>query len=158
MSKLQCTVATYHSSTWLEPSIESLLESPIAELSLNSGLLSISIPQDLGKYLVHQAEPLYLARLNTTGRSPGIPEGACKDRLTHCHHPLGTALTPWDWGLFFKVYSFRSAVFCTTGSPLVGCGSSPRTDGLGRKEAIIHIYHPWRIARAPPQATIITPR
>jgi hypothetical protein len=28
-------------------------------------------------------------------------------------HPIGTALTPQDWGLFFKVYSFRSAVFCT---------------------------------------------
>jgi hypothetical protein len=46
-------------------------------------------------------------------------------------HPIGTPLTPYDWGLFFKVYFFRSAVFCATGSPLLGCGSSPRTDGLG---------------------------
>jgi len=84
MSKL-LYIAFYQSSTWLEHSVESLLESPIAELSLKSGLPSISIPQDLGKYLVHQAEPLYLARLNTTWRSPGIPEGAVKDRLTHCH-------------------------------------------------------------------------
>ena len=38
--------------------------------------------------MVHQAEPLYLARLDTTGRSPGIPEGAVKDRLTHCHSSL----------------------------------------------------------------------
>jgi len=62
--------------------------SPVAELSLDSNLLSISIPQDQGKYMVHQAEPLYLARLNTTGRSPGIPEGAVKDRLTYCHSSL----------------------------------------------------------------------
>jgi len=42
--------------------------------------------------MVHQVEPLYLARLNTTGRSPDIPEGAVKDRLTHCHssHRHGT--------------------------------------------------------------------
>lgn len=65
-------------------------------------------------------------------------------------HPTGTALTLWDWGLFFKVYPFRSAVFCTTVSPLVGCGSAPRTDGLWWSEAIIHIYHLWRIARALP--------
>jgi len=58
------------------------------ELSLDSELFSISIPQDLGKYLVHQAEPLYLARVNTTGRLPSIPEGAVKDRLTHCHSSL----------------------------------------------------------------------
>jgi hypothetical protein len=45
--------------------------------------------------------------------------------------PIGTALTSEDWGLFFKVYSFRSAVFCATGSRLLGYGSSPCTDGLG---------------------------
>jgi len=38
--------------------------------------------------MVHQAESLYLARLNTTGRSPGISEDAVKDRLTHCHSSL----------------------------------------------------------------------
>jgi len=41
-----------------------------------------------GKYIVHQVQPVYLARLNTTGRSPGIPEGAVKDRLTHWHSSL----------------------------------------------------------------------
>ena len=35
--------------------------------------------------MVHQAESLYLARLNTSGRSPGIPEGAVKDKLTYCY-------------------------------------------------------------------------
>ena len=39
--------------------------------------------------------------------------------------------------------------FCTTGSPLIGCGCSPCTDGLGWREAIIRIFHPWRIAGAP---------
>jgi len=29
--------------------------------------------------MVHQAEPLYLARLNTIGRSPGIPENTIKN-------------------------------------------------------------------------------
>jgi hypothetical protein len=71
--------------------------------------------------------------------------------------PIGTTFTPWDWGLCFKVYSFRSPVFCITGSPTVACGSSPRTEGLGRSEAIICIYHSWRIARAllgPPMSPI----
>ena len=61
---------------------------------LNCGLFSISIPQDLGKYLVHQAEPLYLSKINKTGRWPGIPEGAVKTDSPTAIHPLGTALTP----------------------------------------------------------------
>ena len=28
-------------------------------------------------------------------------------------HPIHTVPTPRDWGLFFKVYSFRSSLFCT---------------------------------------------
>jgi hypothetical protein len=79
----------------LERSVEYFLGSPIAELSLDSSfptVLSILIPQDQGKYTVHQAEPLYMVRLNTSGRSPSIPEGAVSDRLTHSHssHKHGT--------------------------------------------------------------------
>jgi len=70
----------------LTGAVESLVKSSIAELSLDSELFSI--PQDQGKYLVHQVQPLYLARLNKIGRSPGIPEGAVKDRLTHCPSSL----------------------------------------------------------------------
>ena len=68
--------------------LESLLESPIAELSLDSNFptkLLISIPRDQAKYDVHQAQPLYSVRLDTSERSPGIPEGAVNDRLTNCH-------------------------------------------------------------------------
>jgi len=45
----------------------------------------------------------------------------------------------------------------------MGCGSSPHTDGLGQREAIICIYHSWRIARAPlrppvsPLGNLVTP-
>ena len=49
MSKLLCKVVFCQSSNWLEHSIEFLLEFFIAEFSLNSGLLSVSIPQDQGK-------------------------------------------------------------------------------------------------------------
>jgi hypothetical protein len=63
-------------------------------------------------------------------------------------HPMGMTFTPYDLGLLLKVYSFRCAVFCMTGSPLVGYGSSPHTDGLVWREAIFWVYHPWRIARA----------
>jgi len=49
MSKLLRIIAFYRSSTWLELSVESLLESPNAELSINSKLLSISILQVQGK-------------------------------------------------------------------------------------------------------------
>jgi len=60
---------------------------PIVELSLDSGLFSISIPQDQGKYLVHQAEPLCVVRLNTTGRSPGIQRVPLKTDSPTVIHP-----------------------------------------------------------------------
>ena len=69
MSKSLWVDAFCRISPWLEPSVQSLMQSPIEELSLESNLLSISIPRDQRKYMVHQTEPLYLARLNTTGRS-----------------------------------------------------------------------------------------
>ena len=68
-------------------------------------------------------------------------------------HPIGTALTPI--GDFFKVYSFRSAVFCATVSPLVGYGSSPFTDGLECREVICRIYHRWGIAETPLRVTYV---
>jgi hypothetical protein len=58
------------------------------EFSLDSNfsvIFSISILRDQGKYEVHQAEPPCLIRLSTSGRSPGVPEGAVSDRLTHCN-------------------------------------------------------------------------
>ena len=76
------------------------------ELSLDSNLPtihSISIPRDQGKYKVHQAEPLYLVRLDTTGRSPGIPEGAVNDRLTHCHSSLRHSTHTVGLGIVFQV-------------------------------------------------------
>jgi len=74
-----------------------------------------------------------------TPKCPMVGSAACNS----------TVLTHLVLGLFFKVYAFRSAVFYATGSPLVECGSSPRTDGLGRREAIIRIYGPWTIPKAP---------
>jgi hypothetical protein len=52
--------------------------------------------------MVHLAEPLYLARLNTTGRLPGIPEGAVKDRLTHCHSSLRHGTQTIELGIVFQ--------------------------------------------------------
>ena len=52
--------------------------------------------------MVRQAETLYLARLNTTGRSPGIPEGAVKDRLTHCHSSLRHGTHTIGLGIVFQ--------------------------------------------------------
>jgi hypothetical protein len=52
--------------------------------------------------MVHQAEPLYLARLNTTGRSPGIPGGAIKDQLTHCHSSLKHGTHTVGLGIVFQ--------------------------------------------------------
>ena len=52
--------------------------------------------------MVHQAEPLYLARLNTTGMSPGIPEGAVKDRLTRCHSSLRHGTHTIGLGIVFQ--------------------------------------------------------
>jgi len=54
------------------------------------------------KYTVHQLEPLYLARLNTTGRLPGIPEGAVTDRLTHCHSSLRHSTHTVGLGIVFQ--------------------------------------------------------
>ena len=97
-----CIDAFYQISPWLEPSVESLLEPLVVELSLHSNLLSISIPHDQGKHVVYQAEPLHLARLNTTGRSPGIPEGAVKDGLTHCHSSLRHGTDTVGLGIIFQ--------------------------------------------------------
>jgi len=55
-----------------------------------------------GKYMGHQAEPLYLARLNTPGRSPSIPEGAVKDRLTHCHSSLSHGTHTIGLGIVYR--------------------------------------------------------
>ena len=107
--------------------------------------------------MAHQAEHLYLARLNTAGRSPGIPEGAAEDRLAHCHSFLRHGRHTVGLGNVLKVYSFRSAVFCATGPPLVGCGSSPRTDGLGRREAVILIYSPCRKLESPTPRPPVSP-
>ena len=52
------------------------------ELSLESSfptVFSILIPPNQGKYTVHQAQPLYLVRLNISGRSPGIAEGVVSE-------------------------------------------------------------------------------
>ena len=75
-------------------------------------LFSVSIPQDLEKYLVHQAEPLYLARLKTTWRSPGIPDGAVEDRLTHCHSSLRHSTDTVGLGIVFQglLLSIRSVL------------------------------------------------
>ena len=72
-----------------------------------------------------------------SGRSPGIPEGAVWDRLTHCHsiHRHGTHTV--GLGIVFKVY----CLFCITRSPRVGYGPSPCTDGLGWKRVAFCIYH-----------------
>jgi len=59
----------------------------------------------------------------------------------HSHHGIGDGFswfTPLD-----PLWSTQ------TGSPLVGCGSSPHTDSLRKREAMICIYRPWRIAQAP---------
>jgi len=48
----------------------------------------IAEPSHNRRGIIHQAEPLYTVRLNTIGKSPGIPEGAVGDRLTHCHSSL----------------------------------------------------------------------
>jgi len=52
--------------------------------------------------LIHQAEPLYLVRLNTTGRSPTIPEGAVNVRLTHCHSSLRHGMHTIGLGIVFQ--------------------------------------------------------
>jgi len=80
-------------------------------------------------------------------------------------HPIGMALTLWGWGLYFKVYSIRSAVFCTvdqlcsaqTGSPLIGHGSSPRKDGLGWREAIYSHLPPLENSQQPASAHFYHP-
>jgi hypothetical protein len=106
-----------------------LLSSPSLILFL---CLPFLVPRVLGELQVHQAEPPHLVRLQYLWEVTWYPRGCClrqTDPLPFI--PWGTALTPYDWGLFFKVYSFRSTVFCVTGSPRIGYGCSPCTDGLG---------------------------
>ena len=55
-----------------------------------------------GMIVIHQAELLYLVRLNTTARSPSIPEGAIYDRLTHCHSSLRHGMHTVGLGIVFQ--------------------------------------------------------
>jgi len=54
----------------------------------------------LGKVKFHLGGRLVSQRAPLTTDSPNVI------------HPIGTALTPEDWGLFFKFYPFGSTVFC----------------------------------------------
>jgi hypothetical protein len=111
------------------------LESQIAELSFFFNFVSVFTipgPMSQGELQVHQAEPLYLVWLQYLWEVARYPRG-CHLRQTN---PL--PFIPWAQhshlrigDYFFKVYSFRSSVFCITGLPHVGYGSSPCTDGLG---------------------------
>ena len=130
---------------------EPFSESRTAELSFCSKfetVLFIQVPRIRGYYKVHQVEPPYLVRLITSGSSPGITKGAVWDILTHCHssHRHGTHTV--GLGIVFKVYLFWSAVFCVTGSSLVGYGSSPYTNGLRCSNTAFRNYHPWRMTEA----------
>jgi len=87
---------------WITLNLRVLTEIRYWWALLRLWVILISIPQDLGKYLVHQAESLYLARLNTTGRLPGIPEGAVEDRLTHCHSSLRHGTHTIGLGIVFQ--------------------------------------------------------
>jgi hypothetical protein len=137
-----------------------LSESPSTELSICSEfstVFSIWIPREMRKCRPPGGNPTHGKAEITPGRSPRIPEGAIRDRLTHCHsfHRHGTHTV--GLGIFFMVYSFRSAVLCATRSPLVGYGSLPCTASLEWREAICRIYHCWEIAEAPPKGHLCRP-
>ena len=100
-----------------------------------------------------------VVRLSTSGRSPGIPERAVIGRLTHCH--------PSDWhgthtvglGIVFQGLLLQIRYILRKQSPLVWCGSSPRTNDFEWREAIfVRTCHPWRIASSQSQAGSITLR
>jgi hypothetical protein len=83
-----CRASSHMSSPGLEPTLESLQESPAKECSMGSGLFFVSpilVPRVQRKYQVQQAEPPCLVSVITSGRLPGIPEWAIFSRLTHCH-------------------------------------------------------------------------
>ena len=123
-------------------------------------LFSVLIPQIWRKYQVHQAELPYLVRLNTSGMSPGIPECAALGRLAHCHSSHRHSAHTLGLGIVFSRFTPLDPLYSApTGSPLVGCGCSSRTDGPGWREAMfIRIYQPCRTATIPPPAGSITPR
>ena len=73
--------------------------------------------------MVHQAEPLYLARLNTTVRSPGIPKCAVKDRLTQCHLSLRHDTHTIEMGIVFLGLLLYIRYVMRSRPALVGCGS-----------------------------------
>jgi len=66
----------------------------------------------------------------TPGRSPGIPGGAVRDRFAHCHssHRHGNHIV--GLGFFSRFTPLDPLCSVQTGSPRVGYGSSPCTDGL----------------------------
>ena len=111
-------------------------------------LLSILIPHGIMGNIIWSTKHS-LARLNTTGRSSGIPEGAVKDRLTRCHSSLrhGTQ-TLGLGGLFFKVYSFGLLCPARQGHCSQDVALQHARMILWWREAVIRAYRPRRIARA----------
>jgi hypothetical protein len=104
MSKLLCMVPFYRISTWLETSIESLLESPMAELSLNSKLLSISIPQDQGKTSGSERR--------NSGRNIEVTMYSCLLSEFHLTGTLRKILTGVHFGALHKLWnSLKHRVF-----------------------------------------------
>jgi len=84
---------------------EPVSESTDVERSLCSKVMLmcfISVPRARWNYTVHQVEPHYLVSLHYSGRSPGIPEGAVCDRLTHYHLSHGHGTHTIGLGIVFQ--------------------------------------------------------
>jgi hypothetical protein len=99
----------------LELSLESLVESQVKVLSIGFSsssvfsILDLISPHKWGGYQVHQAEPPCLVR---RGGHLVFQSALFSIYSPTAIHPIGAAFTPYDWGLFSKVYYSMSAVFC----------------------------------------------
>jgi hypothetical protein len=102
-------------------------------------------------------------RAPMSGKASYLWEVTWYPRVCHSQqtHPLPFILQTWHshcriGDCFCKFTSLDPLCSAQTGSPLIGCGSSPHTDSLGWRRLYIHIYHPWKIASSLPQAGSVT--
>jgi len=89
---------------------------------------------------VRQAEPQCLVRLHYNWEVARYPR---RHHLRQANPlpfiPWSWRITPKDWGLFSRFTPLDLPCSAQTGSRHIGCGSSPRTDGLGGQR--LHITH-----------------
>jgi hypothetical protein len=113
-SVARCGAPEHRSSLWLEPPLESLLESPVKEHSVSPRMFSVSVIliAQVWEKIQSIKQSLIPSRTNYIWEVVWYPRAHHSRQIHPCHSSHMHGAHTEGLGLFFKVSSFRSAVFC----------------------------------------------